>query len=378
MTSSIQHSFDREPVLACRIEDFDPALVLKVMRRGVELRRYAITDVPELTFEALRAGSEETLLRYLERFGGAVWSGDGQAGPRMIPTVAGVLAFTHTPDRWIQSSGVDVATYGADPRLLPGGDVAVPPPTKARVEPVRGTIFRVIDRTVEILQDACSTSVLEGARVVTHSEMPLNVLRELTTNGVVHRDLRLMGAQVRIQIFPSFIEWISPGRLPPEHFPDDVPITIGLLLKAQYARNPALASFLFHGGYIEKFGFGLDDVIASLTSLGRDAPEFHNDTHSFRVQVIRAKLQAEQRSPRTKQAVREKQILSLFAETETWTPAAIERRLQIPRTTLQKDLWRLEGAGVLSAEGATNNRIYRLNAPAAAAPDRTDHLASEG
>ena len=372
-----QNPFDREPVFSSRIEDLDPALILNVMRRGIELRRFALADVPELTFEALRAGSEEALLHYLERYGGAVWFTEGSAPPRLVPTVAGVLAFTQVPDRWIQSSGVDIATYGANPRLLPGGDVAVPPPTKARVEPVRGPIFRVIDRTVEILQDACSMSVLEGARVVTHSEMPLNVLRELTTNGVVHRDLRLFGAQVRIQIFPGSIEWISPGRLPPEQFPDDVPITIGLLLKAQYARNPALAVFLFHGGYIEKFGFGLDDVVASLTALGRDAPMFHNDTHSFRVQVARAKLQTEQRPPRTKQAVREKQILILFGETEIWTPSAIERRLKIPRTTLQKDLWRLEELGVLTAEGATNNRIYRLSDSATVSADKTGNDTSE-
>ena len=67
----------------------------------------------------------------------------------------------------------------------------MPSPTQAQAYPVRGPIFTVIDRAVDVLRDACSTTQLDGARIVTRIDTPLNVLRELTANRVAHRDLRL-------------------------------------------------------------------------------------------------------------------------------------------------------------------------------------------
>lgn len=358
-TPITQNTFDREPVPAAAIRDLDLALVFKTIQQGLDLRRFGIDEVPGLTADTLRAGSEEAALRYLERYGGAVWLNEPGQEPRLTLTVAGVLAFTRTPDRWVQSSGLDLAHYEVDPRPLPGGLFAVPSPTQARVYPVRGPIFTVIDRAVDILRDACSTTQLDGARIVTRIDTPLNVLRELTANGVVHRDLRLLGELVRVQVFPSAIEWISPGRLPPEKFPEDVPVTLELLLRAQYSRNPTLAMFLFHGGYIEKFGFGLDDVVATLAANGREAPGFHNDTHSFRVRVVRDRLVEADLHLRDTPEAREQRIMALFAETPTWAPQAIEERLKIPRSTLHRDLRRLTQAGLLLAVGATHGRYYQ-------------------
>ncbi|NTW97040.1 MAG: hypothetical protein HGB28_00605 [Oscillochloris sp.] len=360
ITPLMQNTFDREPVLATTIRDLDLALLFRTIQQGLDLRRFNIDDVPGLTTDALRAGSEEAARSYLERYSGAVWVADEpDHEPRLVLTVAGVLAFTRTPDRWVQSSGLDLALYDVDLRPLPGGLFAVPSPTQARVYPVRGPIFTVIDRAVDILRDACSTTYLDGARIMTRTDIPINVLRELTANGVVHRDLRLLGELVRVQVFPTAIEWISPGRLPPEKFPEDVPLTLEMLLRAQYSRNPSLAMFLFHGGYIEKFGFGLDDVVATLAANGREAPGFHNDTHSFRVRVVRDRIAESEPLLRDTPEGREQRIMALFAETPIWVPQAIEARLKIPRSTLHRDLRRLTQAGILRAVGATHSRYYQ-------------------
>jgi predicted HTH transcriptional regulator len=359
------YPFDRSPVPGATIDDLDFILVAETIAAGVELGRFNVTAVPGLTAEAARRGENEPVdreaaLRYLERFSGVVRVEEGSAS-RLIPTVAGVLAFTHAPDQWVPSSGVDVARYEADPRLVRAESVmAVPAPIRARIEAVRGSIFTVTDRTVELLRDASTTSAYDGARIVNRLDTPLNVLRELTTNGVVHRDLELYGAQVRVQIFPSYIEWISPGRLPPQVFPDELPLTLDLLLKAQFARNPALATFLFHRGYIEKFGFGLDDVVASLARLGRETPEFHNDKHSFRVRVARPSASGEEVVSLVTKEGRQRAILQLFQERAVWTPHEIIQRLNIPRTTLQYDLRELTRGGQIEASGSTHNRTYRL------------------
>lgn len=336
-----QRPYDREPVLDASVDDLNLDIIQETMHNGRELDRLDGITTP---------------WEYLERFSGITRHGDA-----LYPTVAGVLAFTDAPDRWLPGSGVDIAQYQADPRAMRVDGVApVPGPTRARIQQIRGPIFHIIDRTVEELRNACTTSEYEGARIVHRLDTPLNVLRELTTNGVVHRDLHFYGAQVRVQIFPGYIEWISPGRLPPEEFPDEVPLTLELLLTAQYARNPTLAQFLFHRGYIEKFGFGLDDVVASLSALGRDAPEFHNDKHSFRVRVMRPVIYDDATININTKEGRQRAILLLFDERPTWRLQEIIQRLGIPRTTLQGDLREMLRNQQLTASGSTHNRVYRL------------------
>jgi hypothetical protein len=156
-------------------------------------------------------------------------------------------------------------------------------------------------------------------------DTPGIVLRELTTNAVVHRDLNVFGSQVRIQVFPRYVEWSSPGGLPAN-------ITIETLLTAQFSRNPSLARFLFHAGYIEKFGMGLDVVSDALRQAKLGSPEFHDDGHSFRVRVYRG---VERSAEGVTRDGRVEAILALFAERAAWRQREMLDRLRIPRSTLQ-------------------------------------------
>ena len=179
---------------------------------------------------------------YLLRCGGVV-----KDGALLHPTIASVLAFTPEPERWLTASGIDIAIYRSNQIQ----------PTNTQIRQVRGTVFTIIDDTFAILKEECTIGRLEGARMVSELDIPEIVLRELTTNAVVHRDLNVFGSQVRIHVYPSYIEWVSPGGLPAN-------VTIETLLTAQFSRNPSLAQFLFHKGYIEKFGMGLDVVLDTL------------------------------------------------------------------------------------------------------------------
>jgi ATP-dependent DNA helicase RecG len=321
--TTIQQSFDRQPVPGASLEDLDLALVDATIRAGQEAGRY---DGPS------------DIQAYLVRYGGGV-----TAGSALQPTVASVLAFTHEPERWLTASGIDIAIYRSDQTS----------PTQARVRQMRGSIFDIIDSTVALLQDECSIGRMDGARVVNELDTPLAVLRELTTNAVVHRDLSLFGSQVRIQIFPRYIEWISPGGLPAN-------VTIATLLTAQFARNPGLAQFLFHRTYIEKFGMGLDLVIETMRRERLGRPEFHDDVHSFRVRVPRKQILATHVPDLSTRDGRTEAILVLFQERNSWRQRELIDRLQIPRSTLQRDLEELVHQQRLIARGATRSRIYVL------------------
>ncbi len=270
------------------------------------------------------------------------------ASPTQLPSsqlsLTAVLAFTHEPERWLTASGIDIAIYRSDQTS----------PTQSRVRQMRGSIFDIIDLTVAILQDERTIGRMEGARVINELDTPLAVLRELTTNAVVHRDLSLFASQVRIQIFPRYIEWISPGG-PPAN------ITIATLLTAQFSRNPSLAQFLFHRTYIEKFGMGLDLVIETMRREHLSTPEFHDDQHSFRVRVRRKLLLSSYVPDLSTREGRVEAILVLFQERSTWRQRELLERLQIPRSTLQRDLEELVQQQRLIVRGATKSRIYALS-----------------
>src|SRR5262249_3224138 len=127
-------------------------------------------------------------------------------------------------------------------------------------------------------------------------------------------------------------------------------ITIEKLLTAQFSRNPSLAQFLFHAGYIEKFGMGLDAVSDALHRAKLGSPEFHDDSHSFRVRVYRGAAPMSESIP---QSARVAAILALFAERPLWRQREMLDRLPVPRSTLQRDLDQLVTEGRLVAWGAT-------------------------
>lgn len=317
----IPQTYDRTPVNGTTLRDLNLEIVQRTMQRGQELGR-------------LHGSFDPT--HYLLRYGGVTQHADA-----LVPTIAGLISFSDVPDTWL-ACGIDFAVHPSD----------TVSPARAQIAQLRGSIFTVIDETVKRLQEVCTHGSFEGARVVTELDVPLVVLRELTTNAAVHRDMELSGSRVRIQVYPHMIEWSSPGGLP-------AGIRVESLVTAQFSRNPAVSQFLFHAGYIEQFGMGLDSVIAALAPT-HTIPRFFDDRHSFRVQVDRnAMSTTPARSRLTSKSERHAAILELFREQPTWQQQQLLRRLPIVRATLQRDLQELLAKGMLVAEGETSARIYR-------------------
>lgn len=321
--TTISFPYDRQHVPETTLDDLDLDLVARTIAAAVDLGRDP---------------GPRDVLEYLERYNGVA-----RVGEVLRPTVAGIIAYGREPDRWVPGTGIDIAAFTTDQIN----------PTGSRVRQIRGPIFKAIDDTVALLREYCTMSRLEGARLVNELDTPAIVLRELSTNAVVHRDLAVYGSQVRILVYPTVIEWSSPGGLPAN-------ITIETLLTAQFSRNPTLAQFLFHAGYIERFGMGLDAVIDALR-LGRlGDPEFYDDRHSFRVRVRRAvSLQPTAPDLRTPEG-RAAAILDLFTRRQVWRLKEMEDSLDISRSTLQRDLTSLVAQRRLIAQGATKNRVYFL------------------
>lgn len=56
---------------------------------------------------------------------------------------------------------------------------------------------------------------VEGVYTVSRWEYPINAIREVIRNAVVHRDYSLTGMDIKIAIYDDMVEITSPGLLPP-------------------------------------------------------------------------------------------------------------------------------------------------------------------
>ena len=116
-------------------------------------------------------------------------------------------------------------------------------------------------------------------------DYPLEAIREIVINMIVHRDYRDSGHSV-IKIFDDRIEFFNPGKLY-----DD--ITIEKLNSNNYSsktRNRAIARFFKEAGIIERYGSGINRIKAECEAHGVVEPLFEEFVHGFRVTLFKEKL----------------------------------------------------------------------------------------
>jgi ATP-dependent DNA helicase RecG len=121
---------------------------------------------------------------------------------------------------------------------------------------IEGNLFEQLDRTFEAIKKHISvrfdTSVkdfsLEGLVRRDIWEYPLEALREVVINALIHRDY-LGAAPIQIRIFDDKIEFWNLGKLMPPLILED--------LKRQHQanqRNPQIATVFYYAGLIESWG----------------------------------------------------------------------------------------------------------------------------
>lgn len=112
-------------------------------------------------------------------------------------------------------------------------------------------------------------------------DYPLDALRELVLNMIVHRDYR-SPSESCVKVFQDHIEFFNPGKLP-----DD--ITVDDLVNGRYLstlRNKAIANHFHQLGEIEKYGSGVTRVIRLFRAAGLRDPKFEMMGAGVRVTVF--------------------------------------------------------------------------------------------
>ena len=171
-----------------------------------------------------------------------------------------------------------VLAFGRDPQaVVPGAYVqflridgtAITDPIRHQKQ-LAGRLDDMLRRLDELLDLNVSvrTEVAGTPREKRCPDYPVDALRQLAHNAVMHRSYEGTNTPVRVHWFADRIEIASPGglygRITPESFGTG---------DTDY-RNPLLAEIMHNLGFAQRFGLGVPLAREALAANGNPAPEF--------------------------------------------------------------------------------------------------------
>ena len=115
-------------------------------------------------------------------------------------------------------------------------------------------------------------------------QYPLDAIRELVINAIIHRDYR--GVHSQFKIFPNKLEFWNSGKLPSDLTIED--IMSGK--KKSEPRNRLVAEIFRDAGLIERYGSGVKRVRDKLRKFGLADIIIHEVQNGFNIEIFSKKL----------------------------------------------------------------------------------------
>ncbi len=278
--SGLPHIYSLQGLYLTRTASQNRPLTTPELRRLLLERGDTGFEAQPISGATLADLDEQRILRYLDRVAfsptedipqallarGCVTYGQGPDGTALIPTAAGMLLFGRNPQQFLRSAEIICVRYAGDSM----GD-----------EFVRQDLGGTLADQIRQAEAFVTTNMRRGMKIrgmqrEETTEYPLAVVREAMVNAIAHRDYSIRGEGIRVLMFNSRLEIYSPGRLPGH-------VTLENIKDERYSRNEAVVAILSDLGYIERLGYGIDRMIATMTEAGLPAPIFEETPAGFKV-----------------------------------------------------------------------------------------------
>lgn len=267
MENRQQPRHDRQPVTQAELQELDPALLDPYLERMRNLRPRAFSGMTR----------EDMLLNT----GIAV-----RDGAQFLPSLAGLLVFGRYPQRHFPQLFVSMV-------VVPGTMMGESGPNGERFldnRTLEGPIPEMAaDAVSAVVRHLSRTAIMEQGHRVEQLEYPVEVVRELVVNAVMHRDYspQSQGSQVQIELYSDRLVVRSPGGFygavdPDEFGAPDVSSSRNELIAKLLADTPLPAS---EHMVAENRGSGIPGVMRALNRAGMAPPTFRADLRRVEVTV---------------------------------------------------------------------------------------------
>lgn len=270
LANRTQPTSDQEIVANAMMADLDDELVegLLAMSRRRSPRAFDRLDTTDA----------------LIRLGAVARGVDGD----IHPTLAGLLSLGAYPQQYFPQLFISFV-------VLPGVRMGQPSPDGARFldnQTITGPIpIMVTDAVAAMIRNMRKAAVVKGIGRADRYDYPIEVIRELVVNALMHRDYSpdSRGAQVQIELYADRLVVKSPGGLYGGVSVD----MLGSDDQVSTSRNRTLAAILSdlplpnsRGETIcENRGSGIPQVMASLREAGMSPPTFEAGPAQLKVTV---------------------------------------------------------------------------------------------
>lgn len=191
---------------------------------------------------------------------------------RGVATVAGVLLFGLNPRFHLPGAYVQFLRF-------PGSSMSDLPVDQAEIDGDLPSVIRELHVRVRS-HNSVGMAHGEGFKDELFPDYPEWVLRELLHNALMHRDYA-SNTPVRVSWFADRIEIQNPGGVLS-------PVTRETLTRRNAYRNPTIAEAVKQLGFVNRFGFGIQQVERLLAVNRNPPPEFDVDDYVFGVTVRRS------------------------------------------------------------------------------------------
>jgi ATP-dependent DNA helicase RecG len=185
-------------------------------------------------------------------------------------------------------------------------------------------------------------------------QYPMDALREIIINMIVHRDYMHYGDS-SIKIFDNSIEFFNPGNLPDT-------ITIEQLLQGNYisqTRNKKVASIFKEAGLIEKYGSGIKRIQQQFIAYGLQPPVFENFQHGFRVIVSANEIKVGDKVG-DRLSINQEKILELIQKNPLVSSKKLSIEIGISQRKIEENIRKLKQMERITRVGSSRTGHWEL------------------
>lgn len=209
---------------------------------------------------------------------------------------------------------------------------------------VEGNIFVLLNEAMNFCRKHLNMSgKIVGLVREEHLDIPAEALRETLLNALCHRLYERHNMTIGLAIYDDRVEIENPGMLPPQ-------IDVAHIEQAHYSlpHNPRMANVLYHTGYIENWGSGIQRIIATCQKFGVALPTWQQVPGNVVVvtfarnnaqtgQNVQDNVQENvQDNVQDKLTERQRLILSLIREDNMISYEQMSKTLRVSSKTIQR------------------------------------------
>ena len=185
-----------------------------------------------------------------------------------MPTYAGILTACPDPTRFLPSAWVQCGRL----RGPHGTDIF------DQIE-IHGPMPLAVDQAMDfLLKHAYKTAVFGEVRRRDVYSIPVEPIREVIVNALVHASYAESSTPIRIGFYDDRVQVDSPGLLLPG-------MTVDTMRRVSRLRNPALARIFREAGIMEQWGTGIQRVFEQVAQAGLPEPTIEEVIDRVRVTI---------------------------------------------------------------------------------------------